>query len=351
MMKKFSLAVVVLLFVGMVAYGQWDSTGNYVFLEDSSNFVGIGTSLPSCKLDVLGDINIGNSNAFKFGGDDFIKRWDSHRSLAIGKNAGADKYRSVYIGDYAGTGNTQTKITALGYYAGNSNTGYYLTALGYYAGKDNIAAEVTAVGYFAGEDNQGLELTAVGSYAGGNNTGTHSCGFGYKALYGNTGNNVVAIGYEAGLGNSESNVFILKSACSAKPLIYGNFQNGNVGIGTTNLQSKLAVNGTITAKEIKIKLDGWSDFVFEDNYKLMPLNKLERHIKKEKSLPGIPPSDETIKEGVKLGEMQAKLLEKVEELTLYVIEQSKELNNLNHELIELKEENQELKHRISRLEK
>ena len=67
----------------------------------------------------------------------------------------------------------------------------------------------------------------------------------------------------------------------------------------------------------------------------MPLDKLERHIKEEKSLPGIPPSDEAIEEGVKLGEMQAKLLEKVEELTLYVIEQNKEITELKERISEL----------------
>jgi hypothetical protein len=121
-------------------------------------------------------------------------------------------------------------------------------------------------------------------------------------------------------------------------------ENGNIGIGTTNSGSyKLAVNGTIRAKEIKVET-GWSDFVFEDNYKLMPLDKLEQHIKINKSLPGIPKEKEVAEEGVALGEMQAKLLEKVEELSLYVINQNKELR-------ELKKENEELKERISILEK
>jgi len=111
---------------------------------------------------------------------------------------------------------------------------------------------------------------------------------------------------------------------------------GNVGIGTDDPGSyRLAVNGHIRTKEITVESD-WSDFVFEDNYQLMPLDKLEKHIKEEKSLPGIPKEKEVTENGVNLGEMQAKLLEKVEELTLYVID--------------LKKENEELKERIDALE-
>jgi hypothetical protein len=124
---------------------------------------------------------------------------------------------------------------------------------------------------------------------------------------------------------------------------------GKVGIGTDQIQSELTVNGTITAEEIEVQLEILPDFVFEDDYELMSLNKLEKHIKKEKSLPGIPTSEEAVENGLKVGDMQAKLLQKVEELTLYVIEQDKKLNDLNNKVAELKEENKDLRQEISSL--
>ena len=104
--------------------------------------------------------------------------------------------------------------------------------------------------------------------------------------------------------------------------------NGNVGIGTASPQSKLAVNGTITAKEIIVSSTGWSDFVFDENYKLKSLNEVEEFIKANKHLPEIPNAKMVEENGVAVGEMQSKLLQKIEELTLYVIELKKEIQQL-----------------------
>jgi len=107
-----------------------------------------------------------------------------------------------------------------------------------------------------------------------------------------------------------------------------NFTNGNVGIGITNPQSKLAVNGTITAKEIKVTLTGWPDYVFGKNYNLMPLKELEQFITKNSHLPEIPSAAEVEENGVQLGEMNAILLKKIEELTLYILQLEKRLSDV-----------------------
>ena len=100
--------------------------------------------------------------------------------------------------------------------------------------------------------------------------------------------------------------------------------NGNVGIGTQNPTAKLDVNGTIVANEVKVTLQRPApDYVFAPNYNLMPLQQLESQVKLQKHLPGIPSAQEIKKNGLSIGDMQAKLLEKMEELTLYIIEQNK----------------------------
>ncbi|TSE03622.1 hypothetical protein [Aquimarina algiphila] len=120
--------------------------------------------------------------------------------------------------------------------------------------------------------------------------------------------------------------------------------SGNVGIGTINPESwRLAVNGKIRAKEIKVET-GWSDFVFYDNYKLPTLSEVESHIKQKGHLKDIPSAKEVEKNGIFLGEMDSKLLQKIEELTLYTIQQQKEIE-------ELKLQNKKLLELQSRLEK
>jgi len=123
--------------------------------------------------------------------------------------------------------------------------------------------------------------------------------------------------------------------------------NGKVTLGTkvnpsivlinTAIQdgsSALTVNGKISATEIEVK-DIAADFVFENNYKLSSLKEIESYINTNKHLPGIAPASETVK-GVNLGEFNQSLLQKVEELTLYLIAQQKQIEKLNALLKESK---------------
>lgn len=104
--------------------------------------------------------------------------------------------------------------------------------------------------------------------------------------------------------------------------------NGNVGIGTNNLgTNKLAVEGNIAARGVKVTLlNPFPDYVFESTYQLRPLASLSKYINQNKHLPGIPSAAEVKKDGgIELGDMNVRLLEKVEELTLYILELNKKL--------------------------
>ena len=121
--------------------------------------------------------------------------------------------------------------------------------------------------------------------------------------------------------------------------------DGSVGFGTLNPDAgyKVSVNGKIRAKEIKVEAN-WADFVFADEYVLPPLAEVEAFIKENRHLPEIPSEAEVKENGIELGGMNAKLLQKIEELTLYMIEMKKENE-------ELKRKNQSFEQRIQHIEK
>ncbi len=106
--------------------------------------------------------------------------------------------------------------------------------------------------------------------------------------------------------------------------------SGNLGIGTATPGAKLAVNGKIHAKEVKVDLVGWPDYVFKENYTLPTLQEVENHIKQKGHLQNIPSAKEVEEKGIELGEMNMKLLEKIEELTLYTIAQEKRIKELEN---------------------
>lgn len=115
---------------------------------------------------------------------------------------------------------------------------------------------------------------------------------------------------------------------------------GNVGIGTTDTQGyELGVNGKIAALEVKVAAyNDWPDYVFTKEYKLPTLEEVEQHIKEKGHLPNIPSAAKVKKEGgFSLGEMNKKLLEKVEQLMLYTIQQEKRIKALEAKLAKKKE--------------
>jgi len=123
---------------------------------------------------------------------------------------------------------------------------------------------------------------------------------------------------------------------------------GNIGIGTSDMKGyKLAVNGSAIFTQAVVKLNSnWPDYVFDEHYPLPPLDSVGNYVRSHHHLPGMPSADSVARTGLNLGAGQEALLKKVEELTLYILEQQQQLKALNQRLEEqdafLKQQQQRL---------
>jgi hypothetical protein len=126
--------------------------------------------------------------------------------------------------------------------------------------------------------------------------------------------------------NASSNLYFETGRINATATVRMTINNiGNVGIGTTSPGSyKLAVEGTVGARRVKVTQGSWADFVFHHDYQLPSLQEVENFIRKNGHLPEIPSETEVRQNGLDVGDINKKLLQKIEELTLYIIELKKE---------------------------
>ena len=142
----------------------------------------------------------------------------------------------------------------------------------------------------------------------------------------NASKSITAVFTETGGSSSTSSVWTDGTV--------GIYYDGHVGIGTTSLDAMLTVNGDIKATRINVVSSITSDFVFDKNYNLLNLEELEKYVSTHKHLPEIPSAGELKKTGYNMGEMDDLLLRKIEELTLYIIELQKEVDQLQEKLKE-----------------
>lgn len=266
----------------------------------------------------------------------------------------------VLVGEYAGSFNTGNDLTAIGYKAGFGNTenentivgswagtksagaiGRGNTMMGYAAGYDSDGAYNVHLGYQVGYGSVGDTNIFIGEEAGIDSKINFSIGIGQEAGRDSTGEYNVFIGYEAGNDLTISNAFILKQSRVNKiPLIQGNFSSGFVGIGTTSPTTTLDVNGSVN-----ITGDLWvqgqnmtvPDYVFEEKYDLMGLDELEVHIGEYQTLPDSEIQGNFFNASVT--KKQYYLLEKVEEIILYIFRIDDKVEVLEEESEIMKEEN------------
>lgn len=340
----------------------------------------------------------GNDNS-AIGGNSLFSNTTGNGNVAFGSEALlANTTGSYNIG--IGTGPLHTNTignynVGIGYRALYNNTGSYNFALGNSALETNTTGTFNsaygdaalnsnttgaynfALGWHAAFTNQtGSSNLAIGNQALNNNiVGNDNTAVGNQAGYLSTGNANIFLG--SGAGNNAafsgvSNTLIIANTNTATPLVNGNFANKTlkIDLGTaaaTNTTGFLAIGdfssatppvlnftGTntyrlvvqdgIMTEKIKVAVKGtaeWADYVFEPSYKLLSLDKVESFVKENKHLPNVPSAEEMSKNGLDVMQTSAKLMEKIEELTLYMIEMNKEVKAL-------KAENEKLKQQIEK---
>lgn len=155
----------------------------------------------------------------------------------------------------------------------------------------------------------------------------------FRMFLGDDGGDRIAFGYNSGgPGGFSHNATITAS--------------GAMSLGTSYIPTgyKLAVHGNIIAERVKVQLrNNWPDYVFSPAYQLPSLKKVEQFIRQHKHLPEVPSAKEVEKNGIELGDNQALLLKKIEELTLYLIEQNKKLEDQNKRIQKLETANEQLR--------
>lgn len=186
--------------------------------------------------------------------------------------------------------------------------------------------------------------------------GSNNTYLGYYSGLNSQGSNNIFLGNKAGMNESGSDKLYVENSNSSSPLIWGDFAldqlkfNGKVGIGngfgnfpttagSVNVAAyNLFVKGGILTEEVRVNLQSaWADYVFDENYKLKSLEEVETFIKENGHLENVPSAKQVKEEGIELGEITKIQQEKIEELTLYLIELNKENKVLQKKLLELEE--------------
>jgi hypothetical protein len=279
---------------------------------------------------------------------------------------GQNTHFGYLAGEFSsGIGNTVIGALSYNVGSGSNNTGVGLNALRNTTGDGNVAigndALITnsggnynmGIGTLALRNNvSGFGNVAIGTQSLMNTTGSNNVGIGFTAGMNATGSRNVFLGYQSGFSETGNDKLYVANSNTITPLIYGDFSAKYVTIGdvTPALRTQgtatggynLLVKGGILTEKVKVALAAagadWADYVFEPAYKanMMSLEEVEAFTLKNKHLPNVPSAEEMVKSGLDVSQTSKMFMEKIEELTLYMIE-------LNKEIKALKEENAKLK--------
>lgn len=222
--------------------------------------------------------------------------------------------------------------------AGTLNTSIYQN--GAYVGINTLGPTgTTEINGVCGTINSGTLTLTTNQICGGGQTYGEQFLVRRKNIFGVITNDfVIKPNGRIGIGTtSPTSVLDIKGQSTSLPVLslkdnnsiekFVLLNNGNVGIGVSNPTHKLTVAGVIGACEVIVE-NTWCDYVFAPEYKLRSIDEVEQFIKENRHLPGIPSEKKVIEEGLNLGDMQKMQMEKIEELTLYIIELKKEIDAL-----------------------
>jgi hypothetical protein len=294
----------------------------------ASGNVGIGTTTPNSKLTVVGDTwtdGLKNTDAY------FEKVLPIPSFPNLAPNLGVD----LRLGNLCISGYIEVEITGFYNYAPAMGKLTKIFAVGTNPGGSiytNESRVSDAIGTISNE-------ISIGEFSWDEGSSTFKIPISHISSAQNTFSVKIKVFSHYGSASQVHNAIALSSQYTMPALSrnYVNF-NGNVGIGTSTPTERLSVNGKIRAQEIKVETINWPDYVFEETFKPLSLADLESYIKINKHLPGIPSAKEVILNGINLGEMNAKLLKKIEEQTLYIIEQDKKLEHIMKRVEDLESE-------------
>ncbi|MDX2188023.1 MAG: hypothetical protein SFV32_13900 [Opitutaceae bacterium] len=297
---------------------------------------GIGTSNPTAKLEVV-----------KPGGDAFMVRYASGYpplGISVGGSSGVPGIFGNLV--HAGSGNFWNYAfgtARLGWALGDP---YYTDRFNIYVGKGDAGGLFNGVTAFSIQPTGNVGIGVINPVTKLDVSGdlrlvspvdgqavkilARSDDFAQIAFYTNSGSRINSLIQTHSDGAIS---FVNSQPLSERLRISG---DGRVGIGTSTPTHKLTVNGSVRAKEVIVEAAGWPDYVFEEGYQRLSLSEIEKHLAEFRHLPGIPSSAEVAKKGVSIGEMQVKLLQKLEEMTLHMIDLQKQNDELRCEIEELK---------------
>jgi len=341
-MKKISLFIIAIVFAINISYAQWTTSGSNINNTNTGN-VGIGTTTPGSKLEVNGGITT-NTTIVNIAANGL-------KTLGV---IGSPAYNTIDQ-----TAQTGGKLFRYG------NTGAFAlgTTWDIYNQTDNkgvFSVDYNGYGYFAGYLGIGVTTPvypldiagAAHSYvsAGFNLVLSKSTG---ASISFDNGSGTQTAMLEAGTSDNHFEFFTNTATNTGIVERMRITNTGNLLINQTtqaNSAYKLDVAGPVRANEIVVNTTG-ADFVFEPSYKLPSISFLKNYIDKNHHLPEIPSAKQMQADGLNVGENQVKLLQKVEELTLYLIEKDREIKAQQEDNKSLHIEMNKLKKQISLIKK